>query len=89
MPSVYCAIITITNAFFLWLTRKSRFSSIQTFKESANLMLNVIGVGSIIATIVGFFYFDFVLMLGIQSTVSVLLLLWIFAKTGFKDEVKT
>ncbi len=27
-------------------------------------------------------------MLGIQSTVSVLLLLWIFAKTGFKDEVK-
>ncbi|EQA5379820.1 maltodextrose utilization protein MalA [Enterococcus hirae] len=85
---IMTSFILFGASFFLWLTRKSRFSSIQTFKESANLMLNVIGVGSIIATIVGFFYFDFVLMLGIQSTVSVLLLLWIFAKTGFKDEVK-
>ncbi len=49
-------------SFFLWLTRKSRFFFlIETFKESANLMLNVIGVGSIIATIVGFFYFDLLL----------------------------
>ena len=49
-------------------------------------MLNVIGVGSIISAVVGLVHFDFVLMLGIQSTVAVLLLLWIFAKTGFKDE---
>ncbi len=80
------SLILFGAAFFLWMTRKSRFSSIQTFKESANLMLNVIGVGSIISAIVGFIHFDFVLMLGIQSTVAVLLLLWIFARTGFKDE---
>lgn len=49
-------------------------------------MLNVLGVGSILAAVVGFVHFDLILMLGIQSTVAVLLLLWIFAKTGFKDE---
>ncbi|RCA10660.1 maltodextrose utilization protein MalA [Enterococcus durans] len=83
---IMTALILFGAAFFLWMTRKSRFSSIHTFKESANLMLNVIGVGSIISAVVGLVHFDFVLMLGIQSTVAVLLLLWIFAKTGFKDE---
>ncbi|WP_165005938.1 MULTISPECIES: maltodextrose utilization protein MalA [unclassified Enterococcus] len=80
------ALLLFGAAFFLWLTRKSRFSSIRSFKESAVLMLNILGVGSIIATIFGLIHFDLVMMLGIQSVISVLLLLWIFAKTGFKDE---
>lgn len=83
---VMTIMILFGASLFLWMTRKSRFSSIQTFKESANLMLNVLGVGSILAAVVGFVHFDLILMLGIQSTVAVLLLLWIFAKTGFKDE---
>lgn len=83
---IMTALILFGAAFFLWMTRKSRFSSIHTFKESANLMLNVIGGGAIISAVIGLIHFDFVLMLGIQSTVAVLLLLWIFAKTGFKDE---
>lgn len=82
---IMTGLILFGAAFFLWLTRKSKFSSIKNFKESANLMLNVLGVSSIIAGFVGFIHFDFVLMMGIQSTIAVLLLLWIFAKTGFKD----
>ncbi|OTP11861.1 malA2 [Enterococcus sp. 10A9_DIV0425] len=73
------------GAFFLWMTRKSNFSSIVTFKESANLMLNVLGVGSIAAALISLIHFDFILMMGVQSTTTVLMLLWIFAKTKFKD----
>lgn len=84
---IMTGLILFGASFFLWMTRKSQFSSIQTFKESANLMLQVIGIGSILAALVGFIHFDFVWMLGIQSTIAVLLLLWIFAKTRFKDEL--
>lgn len=84
---VMTALLLFGASFFLWMTRKSQFSSIQSFKESANLMLQVIGIGSIAATFIGFIHFNLVWMLGIQSTIAVLLLLWIFAKTGFKDEI--
>lgn len=86
---VMTALLLFGASFFLWMTRKSSFSSITTFKESANLMLNVIGVGSILAALVGLIHFDFVWLLGIQSTTAVLLLLWIFTKTHFKDAVST
>ncbi len=68
------------------MTRKSQLSSIHTFKESANLMLNVMGIGSMVAAVVGFIHFDFILMLSVQTMITVLLLLWVFAKTKFKDK---
>ncbi|MGC3139283.1 maltodextrose utilization protein MalA, partial [Enterococcus faecium] len=65
---------------------KSQLSSIQTFKESPNWMLNVMGIGSLAAAVVGFIHFDFILMLSVQTTITVLLLLWVFVKTRFKDK---
>ncbi|NES53710.1 maltodextrose utilization protein MalA, partial [Escherichia coli] len=53
---------------------------------SANLMLNVMGIGSMAAAVVGFIHFDFILMLSVQTTITVLLLLWVFVKTRFKDK---
>ncbi|MCZ1511916.1 maltodextrose utilization protein MalA, partial [Enterococcus faecium] len=36
--------------------------------------------------VVGFIHFDFILMLSVQTTITVLLLLWVFVKTRFKDK---
>ena len=83
---VMTSLILFGASFFLWMTRKSQLSSIHTFKESANLMLNVMGIGSMAAAVVGFIHFDFILMLSVQTTITVLLLLWVFVKTRFKDK---
>ena len=69
------------------MTRKSQLSSIHTFKESANLMLNVMGIGSMAAAVVGFIHFDFILMLSVQTTITVLLLLWVLSKQDSKISV--
>lgn len=82
---VMTSLILFGASFFLWMTRKSQLSSIHTFKESANLMLNVMGIGSM-AAVVGFIHFDFILMLSVQTTITVLSLLWVFVKTRFKDK---
>lgn len=83
---IMTSLILFGASFFLWMTRKSQLSSIHTFKESANLMLNVMGIGSMVAAVVGFIHFDFILMLSVQTMITVLLLLWVFAKTKFKDK---
>ncbi|BDP73676.1 hypothetical protein EfmAA96_14610 [Enterococcus faecium] len=36
------------------------------------MMLNVMGIGSMAAAVVGFIHFDFILMLSVQTTITVL-----------------
>lgn len=48
-------------------------------------MLNVMGIGSMAAAVVGFIHFDFILMLSVQTTITVLLL-YGFCQTRFKDK---
>lgn len=78
-------LLIMGGAFFLWLTRKSKFSDIGDFRQGFNLMLNVFGLPTLLAMVVGLVHFDFVWMLSIQTFGGVLLLLAVYAKTKFKD----
>ncbi|EAC9669803.1 DUF1189 domain-containing protein, partial [Listeria monocytogenes] len=78
------SILVIGAAFFLWVTKKSRLSTIGSFKESTNVILNALGVGSLVAMLAGFIGADIILMIGIQSLGMLLMLFLTFLKTRFK-----
>lgn len=82
-------ILILGGALFIYLTKKSAFSSIKTYQESVNLMLNAIGLGSVFSLIVGLIYFDMTVVLSVQSLGLVMMLLAIFMKTRFNDEFAT
>lgn len=72
-------------AFFIWLTKKNHLSSIRSFKESINLVLNAMFLSHLIAMVAGLIYYDITLILTIQSFGLAIQLLIIFAKTKFND----
>jgi len=79
--------LTFGSAIFLYLTRKSQFSSINSYKESVNLLTNCIGLPSLIALLIGLIQFDIVIMLMIQSVGLVIMLLFVFYQTRFNDKL--
>lgn len=80
-------LLVLGASFFLWLTRKSRFSTIHSFKESLNMVINSLGSGSIVAFLVGLVYFDIIVMVGIQSLFLVVMLMFSYVKTRFKGQL--
>ncbi|MCA9765969.1 MAG: DUF1189 family protein [Carnobacterium sp.] len=84
---VSTSLIVLGSAVFLYLTRKNSFSSIKTYKESVNLILNALGIPSLLALISGFIQFDVVVMLTIQSIGLALMILAVFYTTRFNDKV--
>ncbi|MBP2098241.1 hypothetical protein [Enterococcus rivorum] len=78
-------ILVFGGAFFIWLTKKNQFSSIQTYQESLNLILNGLGLSTFLGMLVGLIHFDMSLVLSIQSLGLVLMLLGVFVKTRFND----
>lgn len=78
------SLLVLGAAFFLWLTRKSEFSMIKTYKESTNIILNSMGVGAICGMIAGFFSPDITLIIGVQSMLLVLMLFLAYLKTHFQ-----
>ncbi|SEL11355.1 Maltodextrin utilization protein YvdJ [Carnobacterium iners] len=80
-------LIVLGSAVFLYLTRKNSFSSIKTYKESVNLILNALGIPSLLVLISGFIQFDVVVMLTIQSIGLALMILAVFYTTRFNDKV--
>lgn len=79
--------LTFGSAIFLYLTRKSQFSSINSYKESVNLLTNCIGLPSLIALVIGLIQFDIVIMLMTQSVGLVIMLLFVFYQTRFNDKL--
>lgn len=79
-------ILVIGASFFLWLTRKSQFSTIHDFKESVTISLLALSLGSVLAMVYGIVSFNIVTMLTIQSIAFLLILLLIYVKTHFVDE---
>lgn len=73
------------SGFFLWLTRKNKFSQIKTYRQSVNLVLNVFGPATFLALMFSLFYFDFTWLIGIQTFGGVLTLLAVYSQTKFKD----
>lgn len=72
-------------SFFIWLTKKNHLSSIKSFKEAVNLVLNAMFLSHLIAMIAGFIHYDITLILTVQSFGLAIQLLIIFAKTKFND----
>ena len=78
-------LLVLGAAFFLWLTKKSRLSSIRSYSESLSMVLMSMGIGSIIALFVGLVHFDITVMIGIQSFGMIGMLFASYIKTRFKD----
>lgn len=81
-------ILVFGGAFFIWLTKKNQFSSIKTYQESVNLILNGLGVSTFFGMLVGLIYFDMTLVLTIQSLGLVLMLLGVFVTTRFNESYR-
>lgn len=78
-------ILVFGGSFFIWLTRKNDLSSVKTFQESVNLILNALGLSTLLGMIVGLISFDMTLVLSIQSLGLVMMLLGVFVTTRFDD----
>lgn len=73
------------SAFLLYLTKKGHLTTITTYKESVNLILNSIGIPTFVSMLFGIFYFDLYIMVTIQTIGLVIYLIWIWYKVQFND----
>lgn len=73
------------GGFMLWLGRKSPMITISSFKETVNLMVNILGPISLLVAIMGFIKFDISLLMTVQMLGAVLVFLMVYAKTRFND----
>lgn len=76
----------IGASFFIYLTKRGESSSIRTYKESVNLIVNTLGLATLIAMIVGLLGFDVIVIIMTQSTALIFILLAVFYHTHFSDE---
>lgn len=79
-------ILVFGGAVFIYLSKKSAYSSISSYQESVNLMLNGIGLGSFVSLLVGLIFYDMTVVLSVQSLGLVAMLLAIFMTTRFNDD---
>lgn len=73
------------TALLFWLTRFGKIFTIRTFFESFQLSLNAFGLPTLIAMLVGFIVKSPNAIILSQSTLYILLLLWVYWKTHFND----
>lgn len=78
--------IVLGSALILYFTKMSKLSSIQTFKESINLILNCISLATIVATVIGIIHFNVIVMMMLQTIGLIFMLLAVYYKTQLKDE---
>lgn len=78
--------LVIGASFFIYLTKRGQFSTIKTFKESVNLIVNILGLATLIAMIFGLLGFDIIVIIMTQSTALIFVLLAVFYYTHFSDD---
>lgn len=76
-------VLIIGVSMFLYFTKTT--SSIKTFKESLTISLLSVSLGTIIATIIGLFVPNIILMYGIESISLIVASLYLFYKTRFVE----
>lgn len=90
MISAYMFVMTLMivlgSALFLYFTKKSTVTSISTYKESINLVLNSLTLPTIVAMIIGILQFDVTIMITIQTIGLIVMLFVIYYKTYFNDK---
>lgn len=74
------------SSFLLYLTKKGSLTTIKTYKESVNLILNSLAVPTFLAMLFGLFYFELYIMVTIQSLGMAAYLFWIWYKVQFNDQ---
>lgn len=74
------------SALFLYFTKNSPITSIETYKESVNLLINAISLPTIIATLFGLISFNVITMQMIQVVGLIGMLMVIYFKTQFNIE---
>lgn len=84
---VSIVVISLGSSIFVYLTKKGQLSTIQTYKESVNLVVNAMGLPTLIAMVIGLIQFNIITMIMIQSFGFIILLLLVFSKTRFSDDV--
>ncbi|CAM3153113.1 DUF1189 domain-containing protein [Lactiplantibacillus plajomi] len=72
-------------AFFLFLSRHNKITHIRNYREAVNLALMMMGIGSLLAMVIGLIHFDVTIELTIQSLTLAFVVLWVYLKTKFKD----
>ncbi|MBF0776329.1 hypothetical protein BVE84_07305 [Streptococcus azizii] len=77
--------IVLGATFFLYLTKKSKLFHLQSVKECYNLSLNCLGLPTILACFVGLFGHTVTTVMSVQNILFVLVLLWVFFTTKFRD----
>ncbi|OYW73629.1 MAG: DUF1189 domain-containing protein [Aerococcus viridans] len=72
-------------ALMFYMTKGSPLTSIETFKESVNLILNAMTLPTVIAMVYGLYQFDVAMMATVQTAGLVFMLLLVMWKTRFRD----
>ena len=86
LSTVNYLILIVGASFFLYLTRKSRLFSLQTFKECFNCILNCLGLPILLSVFISLLFHQvFTTTIMIQNVLFVLYLAMVFYKTHFRD----
>lgn len=83
---VSTVLIVLGSALFIYLTKKNAASSIETYKESINLILLALGLPTLASMLIGLVIFDIGTMIMIQSFGLVFMILAVFCTTRFSDK---
>lgn len=73
-------------ALMFYMTKGSPVTSIETYKESINLILNALSLPTVLAMAYGLYNFDVSLMASLQTIGLVTMLLLVMWKTRFRDQ---
>lgn len=84
---VSIVVISLGSSIFVYLTKKGQISTIRTYKESVNLIVNTLGIPTVLAMILGLIQFNIITMIMIQTFGFIMMLLFVFMKTRFSDDV--
>ncbi|MBF0779647.1 MULTISPECIES: DUF1189 family protein [unclassified Granulicatella] len=78
-------LIVLGAAFFLWLTRQSKLFTIKTYKECLNLILNTLGMPTLLTCVILFMGIDIPTALQIHGFATVLTIVLVFYMTHYND----
>lgn len=73
------------GAFFIFMAARSPFIEIDTYKEAVNLILNAMGLPSLLTMVVGLFVPEITIMMSVQTFGVVIYLVWTYYKTRFSE----
>ena len=77
--------LVLGSSFFLSFMRKNDMYDINSFSEALTIVLNCLGLPTLIAMVIGLISGNPTTMLTVQGLLFVLMLMWVYWKTHFND----